>query len=29
LLTVHDSVLIEIPKDQTRTVGRMVKRAME
>jgi len=29
LLTVHDSVLIEIPEDQTEAVGRLVKRAME
>jgi DNA polymerase-1 len=29
LLTAHDSVLIEVPKDQTQMVGRLVKRTME
>ena len=29
LLTVHDSVLIEVLKDRTEAVGRMLKRAME
>ena len=28
MLTVHDSVLIEVPEDQTEAVGRLVKRAM-
>lgn len=29
LLTVHDSVLIEVPEDQTDEVGRLVRWTME